>query len=105
MGFRRGLDRGLNDGAEASGGIIGFFLPIAVVVFIVVGLAAWWNGCFNKKRAATCTDYSYEVGILDKSDFTCGRFPAMKRRIEKRWVKSDIVHCSCTEASFPKAER
>jgi hypothetical protein len=91
----RGWDRGLGHGLEGSGTLLGLAVPIglALVVLVLTGLT--FSQCFGKPPKP-CHDYSYKTGgILSDREASCGRWPGMTLRVERRWVKSDIAHCKC----------
>ena len=104
-GWYKGLGRGFED----SGWFLGTFVPITVVTLVlvmVIGTVVWARSCLKSpEKPKPCTDYSYKMEILGDlvgdSEARCTRWPAMAMRIEKRWVKADIVHCKCTPASYP----
>lgn len=100
-GFRRGLDQGM----EGSGFIYGIIVPLMFLVFIIVLAFGTWKCVFDKPEPLKlCTNYSFDVGYINKESMTCTRWPAMEMEIEERMIKADIVHCKCTQASFPPAE-
>jgi hypothetical protein len=101
----RGWIKGLAEGYRNSGWFIGTFMPIGIFCLIVAAVVFAFVGvpnCERKARIAKpCTNYSYKLG---NGYARCTQWPAMDVEMEKRWVKSDIVHCKCTDESFAKVE-
>ncbi|RKZ09794.1 hypothetical protein DRQ25_05245 [Candidatus Fermentibacteria bacterium] len=101
----KGWVRGLAEGYENSGWFIGTFMPIGIFCLIVAAIIFAFTGVPSCERpvkiAKPCTDYSYKLG---RGYARCTQWPAMEVRVDKRWVKADIVHCKCTEESYATAE-
>jgi hypothetical protein len=99
---------GLGAGFRDSGHFLGAVVPIAIVTIafvVVIGTIVWVRGCVKgAEKPKPCSNYSYKMSIIGDSKASCTKWPAMEMRIEKRWVKADIVHCACTAASNPKPE-
>lgn len=98
MSYARGWNKGLKEGLFGSGFVLGTVAPIAVVLSFIVGACMALNRCFDT-GPGRCRAYSYETKLLGSSTMTCDQWPAMEMRIEKRIVRSSIVHCTCTAAS------
>lgn len=100
-----GWFKGLGSGFEESGWFIGTFVPIVLVTLLFVllfGSVVWVRGCVKEAaKPKVCTDYSYKMGIVSDREARCDRWSNMKMQIEERWLKSDVVHCKCTPASYP----
>jgi hypothetical protein len=98
-----GWIRGLAEGLTGSGFVLGVMAPIAmfvVFVTVVIGVVMYVRGCTaDDKPPKPCTSYSYKMDLIGDSEAKCTRWPAMKMRYENRWVKADIVHCTCTAES------
>lgn len=96
--YGRGLKKGLKEGMFGSGLLLGTVLPFGITIAFLIGLVVALVRCFDS-GPGRCTNYSYSVGYLGPDTMTCTQWPAMEMRIEKRMIRSSIVHCSCTAAS------
>lgn len=104
MRYIRGFRKGWKNSAFDSGFLLGTALPIFFSLLLLFGCITGLYFCF-KKEPGTCVDYSYKDGMFGSGSLSCNKWPNMRRKIEERWVKADIVHCYCTEDSFPKSTK
>jgi hypothetical protein len=97
--------RGVADGMNGSGSVLGFIAPIAafalVMTVLVIGIVSGHGWIRGRDKNEVCANYTFK---LTGRSARCNRWPAMVMRIEKRWVKADLVHCACTEGSNPPPE-
>ena len=99
----RGWNRGLGDGMEGSGAFIGFVIPSAIAVVFLVLLSIGCAWCYNKiSDPGPCVNYVYSMGLFAEDTAKCTKWAAMDMRIEHRYIKNDLVHCTCTAESLSK---
>ena len=102
----KGWNRGVKEGLEGSGLVYGLVLPLAFLFAVIITGGVLLHRCLSTKSPPpTCSNYSFGAGYIRDKTLTCTRWPAMEMRIEERMIKEDIVHCTCTADSFPKAEK
>lgn len=92
----KGWMRGLAEGYEVSGAVLGALVPITLALLLLFGGIAGFNYCASSvKDKGPCTDYSYDKGLFGSDNAVCNKWPNMSMKIETRFIKSDIVHCKC----------
>ena len=102
----KGWLRGLDQGMEGSGLIAGLVLPTLVVglicAILIGGAVLTCNAIKGPDKPEPCVNYSFGAGYIREKTRICNRWPAMEMRIEDNWIDEDVVHCTCTAASFPQ---
>lgn len=104
--MRDGWFTGMGEGLRDSGWFTGMAVPAGIVILfftIIIGGGVLTYRCVvgptKPEPPKPCNNYSYKMAIVGSSKAQCTKWPSMSMKIEKRWVKADVVHCKCNAES------